>query len=59
MFNKILINKGRNKFYLSCGKRMFDLALAIPAIIVLMPLLILIALLVRFILGSPVFFKQM
>jgi lipopolysaccharide/colanic/teichoic acid biosynthesis glycosyltransferase len=49
----------KNEFYLSIGKRIFDLALAIPAAIVLMPLLVLVALLVRFILGTPVFFKQM
>lgn len=48
----------RNRFYFFIGKRIFDLALAIPAAIVLMPLLILVALLVRFLLGSPVFFKQ-
>lgn len=49
----------KNEFYLSIGKRIFDLALAISAAIVLMPLLVFVALFVRCILGSPVFFKQM
>ena len=52
-------DKSRNKFYLSCGKRIFDLALAITALIVLLPVLIIAALLVRIQLGSPVLFRQM
>lgn len=44
--------------YRTFGKRLLDLALAIPALILLAPLLALLALLVRLKLGSPVFFRQ-
>jgi sugar transferase EpsL len=40
------------------GKRLLDLALTIPVLILLAPLLALLALLVRVKLGSPVFFRQ-
>lgn len=40
------------------GKRLLDLVLVIPAIILLMPVLALIALLVRLKLGSPILFRQ-
>jgi len=40
------------------GKRLFDLAVTIPALIVLSPLLLVIALLVRWKLGAPVLFRQ-
>jgi sugar transferase EpsL len=40
------------------GKRLFDLALAIPALILFAPLFALLALLVRLKLGSPVLFRQ-
>ncbi len=45
-------------FYRSYGKRLCDLAVAIPAIILLLPVLALTALLVRIFLGSPVIFWQ-
>ncbi len=44
--------------YLRFGKRIFDLVIVIPALAVLSPLLLIIALLVRFQLGSPVLFRQ-
>jgi len=44
--------------YRTFGKRLLDLALAIPALILLTPLLALLALLVRLKLGSPVLFRQ-
>jgi lipopolysaccharide/colanic/teichoic acid biosynthesis glycosyltransferase len=44
--------------YQKLGKRVLDLALTIPALIVLSPLLALLALLVRLTLGSPVLFRQ-
>ena len=50
--------KHRGVFYWECGKRLFDLALALPGMIVLSPLLACIALLVRAKLGSPVLFRQ-
>jgi len=53
-FYKMKIN-----FYISHGKRIFDLALTIPSLVVLSPFLIIVALLVRFKLGSPVLFNQM
>jgi lipopolysaccharide/colanic/teichoic acid biosynthesis glycosyltransferase len=40
------------------GKRLFDLAIAVPAIILLSPLIALAAILVRISLGSPVLFRQ-
>jgi sugar transferase EpsL len=40
------------------GKRLFDLALSIPVLIVLSPVLALVAILVRLRLGSPVLFCQ-
>lgn len=45
-------------FYRIYGKRLFDLALAIPALVVLLPLMAALALLVRWRLGSPVLFRQ-
>ncbi|MGD0280522.1 MAG: sugar transferase [Smithella sp.] len=51
-------NKRNNNFYIFRGKRIFDLLLTIPALIVLSPIIAIAALLVRFQLGSPVLFKQ-
>jgi len=48
----------RASFYRRYGKRALDLALTIPALIVLSPVLLLIALLVRLTLGMPVLFRQ-
>jgi lipopolysaccharide/colanic/teichoic acid biosynthesis glycosyltransferase len=45
-------------FYQRKGKRILDLSLTVPALIVLSPLLALIALLVRVLHGSPVLFRQ-
>jgi len=45
-------------FYSSTGKRILDIALALPALIMLSPLLTGIALLVRTKLGRPVLFRQ-
>jgi sugar transferase EpsL len=44
--------------YRAIGKRLFDLAITIPVLILLSPLLTLLALLVRLRLGSPVLFRQ-
>jgi sugar transferase EpsL len=51
-------NRSKSKFYFSCGKRVLDLALTIPALIALSPVLVVTAILVRIQLGSPVLFKQ-
>lgn len=45
-------------FYRTFGKRLFDLSLVIPAILVVGPILAALALLVRIRLGSPVLFRQ-
>ena len=44
--------------YLTSGKRLFDLVLVIPTLIILSPVLCVLALLVRAKLGSPVLFRQ-
>lgn len=44
--------------YARGGKRLLDLALTIPALLLLSPLLALVALLVRLKLGAPVLFRQ-
>lgn len=51
--------KQQKTFYSIYGKRWFDLILTIPGFIVISPLLILIALLIKFKMGSPVLFRQM
>ncbi|MCF8026667.1 MAG: sugar transferase, partial [Desulfobacteraceae bacterium] len=45
-------------FYARTGKRLFDLALALPGLVALSPILVCVALLVRAKLGSPVLFRQ-
>ncbi|MGI5916064.1 MAG: sugar transferase [Anaerolineae bacterium] len=45
-------------FYRRYGKRLFDLLLTIPALVMFSPLMALMALLVRLKLGSPVLFRQ-
>jgi lipopolysaccharide/colanic/teichoic acid biosynthesis glycosyltransferase len=47
-----------NTIYRRIGKRIFDLLIALPALILLSPLLAVLALLVRVKLGAPVFFRQ-
>jgi lipopolysaccharide/colanic/teichoic acid biosynthesis glycosyltransferase len=47
-----------SRFYKSFGKRCFDLALTIPAVVVTAPLLAGIALAIRASMGSPVLFRQ-
>lgn len=46
------------RFYASVGKRLLDALLAVLALICLAPLLILLAILVRVLLGAPVLFRQ-
>lgn len=48
----------RSSFYRHIGKRIFDLLVAIPVLLVFSPLLAVLALLVRVKLGTPVFFRQ-
>ena len=48
----------KHGFYRAYGKRGFDLAIALPALIVAMPVLAVTAALVRLFLGSPVLFRQ-
>jgi lipopolysaccharide/colanic/teichoic acid biosynthesis glycosyltransferase len=51
-------NRSDGKNYLSFGKRIFDLALTFPALIILSPVMILTALIVRIRMDSPILFKQ-
>ncbi len=44
--------------YRKCGKRAFDVAIALPALFLLLPFLLLLAILVRVGLGSPILFRQ-
>ena len=50
--------KQSSTFYAKTGKRLFDLVLTIPGLVVISPLLAVIALMVRVKLGSPVLFRQ-
>ncbi len=50
--------KKSSTFYARTGKRLFDLVLTIPGIIVISPVLAVIAVLVRIKLGSPMLFRQ-
>lgn len=44
--------------YKNCLKRFFDIVLSVLAIIILSPVILIVAILVRFILGRPVIFRQ-
>jgi sugar transferase EpsL len=44
--------------YRAFGKRLLDLGLAVPALLVLLPVYLLVAVLVRIKLGSPILFRQ-
>jgi sugar transferase EpsL len=46
------------RLYRRVGKRLLDLTLTIPALILLSPVLALVAMLVRLTLGSPILFRQ-
>ncbi|MFW5993127.1 MAG: sugar transferase [Desulfohalobiaceae bacterium] len=48
----------KHTFYTRYGKRMCDLALAVPGLVTISPFLAAIALLVRIKLGSPILFRQ-
>jgi lipopolysaccharide/colanic/teichoic acid biosynthesis glycosyltransferase len=52
------IGRGKKATYLALGKRLLDLALTLPALILCAPLFALLALLVRIKLGRPIFFRQ-
>ncbi len=45
-------------FYQTCGKRLLDLAIAVPLAVLTAPLALLVAGLVRWRLGSPILFRQ-
>ncbi|HEY4308522.1 MAG TPA: sugar transferase [Pirellulales bacterium] len=47
-----------NRLYRKFGKRAFDLAVAVPALVVFSPIIALTALAVRWRLGAPVIFRQ-
>jgi sugar transferase EpsL len=48
----------KSGFYRRFGKRLFDLTLTIPGVLLLFPVLAIIAVLIRIKLGKPVLFKQ-
>jgi len=52
------ISQKKDKFYFIYGKRILDLALTLPVLIILLPIFVVTAILVRVQLGSPVFFRQ-
>jgi len=47
-----------SKLYTNSVKRVFDLVVAVPSVIILSPVLVFIGILVRMKIGSPVFFRQ-
>ena len=47
-----------SRFYRNFGKRTFDLVIAVSALIVAAPILLIVAILVRIYLGSPILFRQ-
>ena len=49
---------GARSFYARHGKRLLDVLLAVPALLLLSPLLLLLAALLRWRLGTPVLFRQ-
>lgn len=51
--NRIMV-----KWYCLYGKRFFDLCFSIPVFLILLPFMAILALLIRFNLGCPIFFKQ-
>lgn len=57
-YKTLSVNYTERGIYGRCIKRKFDFTLSLFAIIILSPLLLIVALLVRFILGAPVIFKQ-
>jgi lipopolysaccharide/colanic/teichoic acid biosynthesis glycosyltransferase len=52
-------DRTKKHWYLQVGKRLLDLALVIPALVLFFPILLLVALLVYLKLGRPIFFHQM
>jgi len=52
------LSNPNDNFYSVCVKRLFDLALTVPALVLLSPVLVVLSLLVRLKLGSPVLFRQ-
>jgi lipopolysaccharide/colanic/teichoic acid biosynthesis glycosyltransferase len=52
------MSSGSSSFYARYGKRILDLVLTVPALVVFLPALVLVAVLVRIRLGSPVLFCQ-
>ena len=55
---EITSSRSRGGLYRSFGKRLFDLVVAAPTLILLSPALAILALLVRIKMGAPVFFRQ-
>jgi sugar transferase EpsL len=53
----ITVSENRQMYH-AFGKRLLDLSIAVPALVLLSPVFILVALLVRIKLGSPIFFRQ-
>jgi lipopolysaccharide/colanic/teichoic acid biosynthesis glycosyltransferase len=51
-------NSFMSSLYRRIGKRIFDLLIAMPSLVLFSPVLAVVALLVRVKLGAPVFFQQ-
>lgn len=48
----------KHRFYRNFGKRWLDLAIAVPALIIFAPILLMTAIAVRLLLGTPILFRQ-
>jgi len=58
VFSQAIAERRRNSFYKRFGKRILDLLIVIPALIVLAPLFLVLICATRLTMGSPVFFRQ-
>jgi len=58
LFSQAIATRNANRLYGKLGKRLLDLLIVIPALVLLAPLFLAVALATRVCLGSPVIFRQ-